>query len=102
MAVNMDDEDKNFLIKLFDTLKEEIKEIRRHQTKTCTELDIVDKNVVALARNLYNHLENSKKKELDELQRQKSNREKKALTISVISVCIAVISIVTALFVVSY
>ena len=25
----MDDEDKNFLIKLFDTLKEDIKEIRK-------------------------------------------------------------------------
>lgn len=102
MAVNMDDEDKNFLIKLFDTLKEDIKEIRKHQKKTCDELDIVDKNVVALTTKLDNHLENSKKKELDELQRQKSSREKKALTISVISTCAAVISIVTALFVVSY
>lgn len=98
----MDDEDKNFLIKLFDTLKEDIKEIRNHQAKTCTELDTVDKNVVAFGTELGNHIENSKKKELEELQRQKSNREKKALTISVISTCTAIITVVTALFVTSF
>ncbi len=102
MSIDMDDEDKNFLIKLFDTLKEDIKEIRKHQSKTCTELDTVDKNVITLTTKLDNHLENSKKKESEELQRQKSSREKKALIISVISACTAVISVVTALFVISY
>ena len=42
MSIDMDDEDKNFLIKLFDTLKEDIKEIRNHQKKTCDELDMLD------------------------------------------------------------
>ena len=101
MSIDMDDEDKNFLIKLFDTLKEDITEIRNHQKKTCDELATVDKNVVKQSAKLDSHLESSKKKETEELQRQKSNREKKALTISVISACTAIISVVTALFVIS-
>ena len=62
MSIDMDDEDKNFLIKLFDTLKEDITEIRKHQVKTCDELDTVDKNVLTLSKDLKNHIENSQKK----------------------------------------
>lgn len=98
MAVNMDDEDKNFLIKLFDTLKDDIKEIRNHQKKTCDELDTVDRNVTKVGDNLKAHLDTERERENDKVQLQKSKREKTALTVSIISVLTAVISVAFVIF----
>ena len=98
----MNTDDKNFLIKLFDTLKEDIQDIKKHQIKTCDELDTVDKNVVKLSTKLKDHLESANKKELSKIQSQKSNREKKALTISVITTCTAIISVVVSLFIFAF
>lgn len=102
MAVNMDDDDRNFFIKWFNDLKKDIKEdiqeVRNHQKKTCDELDEVDKKVIGIGNDLKNHLENTKKEESKKLENQKSSREKKALTVSIISTCVAIITVVVAVF----
>lgn len=92
MAVNMDEADKNFLLGWFEKLEKKIEGVQTHQKKTCDELDEVDKKVVKISSDMKNHLDNVQEK-------QRTSREKKAIIISVASVCSAVIIGTISIFV---
>lgn len=98
----MNEDDKKFMIDWFNTLKDQIGKVEEHQVKTCDELDTVDSKVTQFGADLKNHLDNVKRQESNKVQLEKSNREKQALTISVISTCTAIISVTVVIFVTSF
>ena len=56
MSSNMDSDDKNFFMKMFE-------KIEKHLEKTCDELHEVDKNVIELQSDFRNHLDCTKNNE---------------------------------------
>ena len=56
MSSNMDSDDKNFFLKMFE-------KIEKHLEKTCDELHEVDKNVIKLKTDFRNHLDCAKNNE---------------------------------------
>lgn len=86
MSSNMDSDDKNFFIKMFE-------KIETHLEKTCDELHEVDKNVTELKTNFKNHIESSNQDKEDRDKKHVHKREWLLVGITSIAVILAAVAI---------
>ena len=75
MSTNVDSTDKSFFSKMMDDLKEDIRDIKNHFTKTCNELHEMDKNVVELRTEVKNLMAYNRGRENDKQNKSVSRRE---------------------------
>jgi len=86
MSSNMDSDDKNFFMKMFE-------KIEKHLEKTCDELHEVDKNLIELKTDFRNHIERSTQDKEEKNKNHVHKREWLLVGITGIAVILAAVAI---------